>query len=339
MPVYGEILEGLPPPAADWVQIDEPCLATDLDEMTRTALQQAYKYLLGVAKIGDLACELFWPAGRQFRDRSPLAGAGIACRSCSGGRDQLVEVLKRLPQGMSLSLGLVDGRNIWKTDLRKASEVLRQAASRPGRGADDRRPVVFAIARAGRFGAGIRLGCELRAWLAFGRQKLAEIVTLAHSIDDGNAIANAELAENAAAMQTRRQSPLARNADVRRRMDAVTLEHGLPKECVCSSAERFKSKALSLPLFPTTTIGSFAQTPEVRAARAKYKRGELSQEQYDAFLRKTLADTIRFQEEVGLDVLVHGEAERNDMVEYFGEQLSGFAFTGNGWVQSYGSSA
>jgi 5-methyltetrahydropteroyltriglutamate--homocysteine methyltransferase len=336
LPVYETVLDGLARSGAGWIQLDEPCLATDLDESALDALRHAYDRLGAVSpKLSILLTAYFGPLGANLETavRLPVQGLHV---DLVRGSAQLGEVLKRLPQRMSLSVGLVDGRNVWKTDLEKASAALRRVVGAVGEERTIVGPSCSLLHVPIDLAPETALDSRLRPWLAFGRQKLAEIATLSRLVRGADANAEAELAQNVSALHGRRLSPLTRNPDVRRRLDAVTPEMARRR----SPYERRRSaqrKAIPLPLFPTTTIGSFPQTPEIRAARSKYKRGELSQEQYDEFLRKALAETIRFQEEIGLDVLVHGEAERNDMVEFFGEQLDGFAFTANGWVQSYGS--
>src|SRR5690606_3715049 len=179
------------------------------------------------------------------------------------------------------------------------------------------------------------LNPEIKQWLAFAKQKLDEIVTL-KQLADGDQNAAKKLEENVLANTNRRTSNLVHNEKVKERVLAITDKYAQRKS-EFSNRKETQHKALNLPLFPTTTIGSFPQTAEVRAWRAKFKKGELNAQQYDTLLKEETEKTIRWQEEIGIDVLVHGEFERNDMVEYFGEQLNGFVFTKNGWVQSYGS--
>jgi 5-methyltetrahydropteroyltriglutamate--homocysteine methyltransferase len=231
---------------------------------------------------------------------------------------------------------LINGRNIWKADLAKANQLLQLAVATLGTDHLLVGPSCSLLHVPVDLEAEHSLRSDIRSWLAFGRQKLLEIAALAELAGlEGNSL-KAALAENAAAIQNRTQSPLRCNDEVQQRMRAITPAMSR-RHNPYPQRRQVQRKALSLPLFPTTTIGSFPQTADIRTARSKFKRGEWSQEQYDAFLQTTLADTIRIQEDIGLDVLVHGEAERNDMVEFFGEQLDGFTFTDNGWVQSYGS--
>lgn len=336
LPVYEELLGKLADAGADWIQIDEPCLATDLDENAQAALKRAYSRLGSVSsKLSILVASYFGPLQNNLATAVNLPVQALHV-DLVRGESQLDEVLQKLPQTKILSLGLIDGRNIWRADLEKAGQLLCQAVNTLGKDRVMIGPSCSLLHVPVDLESETSLRADIRPWLAFGRQKLSEIVLLAKWIDGNNGTVQAALAENAAVIQNRRHSPLTHNTNVRQRIKAITpdMSH---RQSPYSQRRTIQENALALPLFPTTTIGSFPQTPEVRATRAKYKRGDLSQEQYDAFLQKTLADTIRFQEELGLDVLVHGEAERNDMVEFFGEQLDGFAFTGNGWVQSYGS--
>ena len=336
LPVYEEVIVKLVEAGADWIQIDEPCLATDLDEPARAAFGRAYERLAAVSpEASILVAGYFAPLGDNLPTAVSLPVKALHVDLVRGG-EQLDDVLASLPDGMSLSVGLVDGRNIWKTDLSRAAELLRRVVAAVG----PQRTIVAPSCSLLHVPVDLELEKSLdeavRPWLAFGRQKLEEVAVLARAVGEEDAAAMAVLEKNAAAMDDRRNSPLTHNADVRQRIDSIAPEMACRKSPYAQRRQT-QSESVPLPAFPTTTIGSFPQTKEIRAARSRFKRGEMSQSEYDDFMRKTLADTIRFQEEVGLDVLVHGEAERNDMVEFFGEQLNGFTFTGNGWVQSYGS--
>src|SRR5690554_982644 len=253
---------------------------------------------------------------------------------------QLEEVLDVIPQKMSLSLGVVDGRNIWKNDFQQSLVFINKAMDRIGK---DR---IFIAPSCSLLHSPCDLDLEtneealtpeIKQWLAFAKQKVEEVVILKKlaSLDAGTAI-SAELENNIKANESRRISKLIHNEEVKQRGDALE-EADARRDNRFVVRRKAQQKALNLPLFPTTTIGSFPQTTEVRSWRAQFKNGEITAEQYDLLLKEETQKTIAWQEEIGLDVLVHGEFERNDMVEYFGEQLEGFAFTRNGWVQSYGS--
>lgn len=334
LPVYAEVLASLREAGADWVQLDEPCLVLDLDAASRAACRRAYAalaqgprpQLLLATYFGALDDNLALAAGL------PIDGLHI---DLVRGLAQLDAVLKALPATRTLSLGLVDGRNIWRSDLDKALVLARHARSVVG---GDRLwlapscsllhvPVDLSLEKA--------LDPDLRSWLAFARQKIEELRLLGDALD-GRSEAETGLAQARAALQARRDSARVHRPDVAARLAALT------PQVSHRSAPHARRRALQqarfrLPLLPTTTIGSFPQTHEVREARARHKSGKLSEADYEAFLRAETEKCVRFQEEVGLDVLVHGEFERNDMVEYFGEQLDGYAFSKNGWVQSYGS--
>ncbi len=336
LPVYEELLGRLAAAGADWIQLDEPCLVTDLDEKARAALGRAYQRLGSVSSdLSLLVASYFGSLGGNLATALELPVQALHI-DLVRGKSQLEAVLDKLPGDKTLSAGLVDGRNVWKTDLAEAGKLLRQVVEAIG----EERTIVAPSCSLLHVPVDLEpetvVDERVRPWLAFGRQKLAEIATIARSASEVDERQTEALARNAADVENRRVSPLTHNPQVRRRMAEVASET-LSRKSPYSQRRVAQRESLKLPLFPTTTIGSFPQTPEIRAARARFKRGELSQEKYDAFLRDVLTETIRFQEDIGLDVLVHGEAERNDMVEYFGEQLNGFTFTGNGWVQSYGS--
>jgi len=335
IPVYEELLGKLANAGANWIQMDEPCLATDLDASAQAALRHVYQRLSAVSpKVSLLVANYFGPLGNNLATAASLPVRALHV-DLVRGQGELDAALRVLPKSKMLSLGLVDGRNIWRTDLAAARRLVRQTVNAIGEDRVIVGPSCSLLHVPVDLESETALRADVRRWLAFGRQKLSEIAALAECSGDQSAMRSL-LAENAAAMEDRRRSPLVRNAEVRHRIDAITPEMAR-RTSPYFKRRAIQQEAIPLPLFPTTTIGSFPQTPEIRSVRSKFKRGELPQDKYDAFLQDTLVETIRFQEEVGLDVLVHGEAERNDMVEYFGEQLDGFAFTGNGWVQSYGS--
>ena len=250
------------------------------------------------------------------------------------------DVVRILPKETILSLGVVDGRNIWKNDYRQSLDIINKVKDIVG---DDRILIATSCSLLhSPFDLENEknektLPAEVKRWLAFARQKLTEVVELASlAADKPDYFSKAALQRNVTDIEDRRNSKLTNNEDVKRRVAAVTPDFAKRKS---PFHERIveQHRELRLPLFPTTTIGSFPQTTEVRSWRSKYKKGEITKEQYTQLLKGEIERTIRKQEEIGLDVLVHGESERNDMVEYFGEQLSSFAFTQNGWVQSYGS--
>ncbi len=336
LPAYQQLLEQLAVAGADWVQLDEPLLVQDLDDAARAAFERAYAVLGGQAQNRPkILLATYFGA---LDDNLPLA-AGLPVDGLHvdlvRAPEQLDAVLKVLPAGRVLSAGLVNGRNIWRTQLDNALILARYALT--DRGTDLlwlapscsllHAPVDLTLEK--------KLDDELRSWLAFSRQKLEELRLLADALD-GRQTAEAGLVASREALEARRRSPRVHNPAVAERLAALTAADA-QRHSTYAQRSTAQHAALQLPLLPTTTIGSFPQTLEVREARARHKSGKLGLAEYEAFLERQTTHAVRVQEALGLDVLVHGEFERNDMVEYFGEQLQGFAFTGNGWVQSYGS--
>jgi 5-methyltetrahydropteroyltriglutamate--homocysteine methyltransferase len=334
LPVYAQLLAALKLEGAQWLQLDEPVLVQDLDAATRTAFERAYGYLSNRPRPDILLATYFGTLDDNLALATSLPVEGLHV-DLVRAPEQLDAVLRALPTSRVLSLGLVNGRNIWRSPLDNALILARYALGH--RGADKlwlapscsllHCPVDLTLEK--------KLDAELRSWLAFSRQKLQELRMLADALD-GNANAEPALVQARDAIESRRRSPRVHNATVKRRLAALSTADGI-RITPHSQRQLLQAKALRLPAFPTTTIGSFPQTQEVREARARHKSGKLTAHDYDAFLAAQTEHCVRVQEQIGLDVLVHGEFERNDMVEYFGEQLDGFAFTGNGWVQSYGS--
>jgi 5-methyltetrahydropteroyltriglutamate--homocysteine methyltransferase len=336
LPVYEEVLSRLAAAGADWVQIDEPCLALDLDARARAALGGAYARLAAAAPSLKILLAAYFGG---LRDNLGTAlGLPVAALHLDLVRapDQLGPALAEAPGSLALSLGLVDGRNVWRTDLDRALAAAEKAAEVLGSARVLVAPSCSLLHSPVDLDLETDLDEELRSWLAFAEQKAAEVVVLARVLDEGREAVRDALAANRAAMETRRNSTRIHNPAIKERAAAVTPEM-LQRKSPYPARRKLQEEQLDLPVFPTTTIGSFPQTSEVRAARAEFKAGRRSLGSYETFLRGEVRKAIEFQESIGLDVLVHGEFERNDMVEYFGEQLSGFAFTKNGWVQSYGS--
>ncbi len=335
LPVYGELLAALAAHGVSWAQIDEPCLVTDLDPGARAAYEQAFSALAGIVARPRLLLTTYFGA---LGDNLALAiASGFDGLHIDGVRapEQLDAVLEALPSGRVLSLGLVDGRNIWRTDLDAASALLQRAIR--ARGAD----LVWSSSSCSLLHVPVdlvqetKLDDELRSWLAFAHQKLDEIVALADTSASAPAAA-ALIDETRVALAARRSSVRTSTPAVRQRLAALASET-VNRDRPFAGRSPLQAERLKLPAFPTTTIGSFPQTTAVREARAAWRAGRLSDDAYREFLERETRACIERQEAIGLDVLVHGEFERTDMVEYFGEQLDGFAFTQHGWVQSYGS--
>jgi len=328
LPVYAETLETLASAGATWVQLDEPMLALDRSEAERAAFLKAYKELAQRAGKSQLLVATYF-AGLADNLKTALAlpvqGLHI---DLVRAPEQLDPLLAAWPKGGGrvLSAGVIDGRNVWRADLEKQAALLERAAAKVGKDRLWVAPSCSLLHTPLDLDLETKLDPELKSWLAFAKQKLQEVVALSKG-DRTAAIASSEAAKS------RRASKRINSATVQRRAEAVT-----EKDRVRGTryAVRRKSQP-DLPPYPTTTIGSFPQTAEVRAARRKLNDKEIGAEEYERFIEAQIQKTIALQEEIGLDVLVHGEFERNDMVEYFGEQLAGFAFTEHGWVQSYGT--
>lgn len=338
LPIYVEVLRQLAAAGADWVQIDEPYLVCDLQPEAHQAFFAAYE------QLADAAPELHILLTTYFGDLRPNLSTALQLPVAAIHLDlvrapaQLPDVLANMPQCMALSLGVVDGRNVWKTDLQRALDLIHPAVKALGSERILISPSCSLLHVPYDLATETGMDAEIRDWLAFAKQKLIEIVTLTRAVNDGaNAVA-AELAANQASIERRRTSRRIHLPEVTTRMAALdaTMYH---RSHSFAQRSPLQQQHLHLPLFPTTTIGSFPQTKAVRQARSQLKAGKLSAADYEAFLKQATADAIRRQEEIGLDVLVHGEFERPDMVEYFGDQLTGFVSTQNGWVQSYGSRA
>ncbi len=333
--VYAELLQKLEAVGAQWVQLDEPFLVTDLDDRSRAAYVVAYKKLRESTKR-----KLFvtTPFGKLENNLTTAVSLPIDALHIDlvRGEDQLEEVFDVFPQGMILAAGIVDGRNIWRNNLERSLQLLERIATKIGNNR------VWVTTSCSLLHVPYDLNSEksldknLKKWMAFSAQKLEEVSCLTQGLNEGRGAIAEALVVATQAVENRKISPAIRQRAVQERLIEQPLSsagRATPFEKRCEKQKEY----LNLPLFPTTTIGSFPQTPKVRQQRRAYRRGDISHEVYDAFLKSEIEDCIKFQEDIGLDVFVHGEFERNDMAEFFGEKLHGFAFTENGWVQSYGS--
>ncbi len=335
LPVYAELLKNLEAAGAKAVQMDEPYLVMDLPEGAAAAYKKAYETL---AKATGLKITLATYFG-DLRDNVTLAAnlpvAGLHVDLVRGA-EQLDKVLAALPKGKALSLGLIDGRNIWRADLEKALVLAEKAAAKIGKENVQIAGSCSLLHTPVDLNAEKKMDAELKGWLSFATQKLSEIAALATALEKGKDAAKEAFDASKKAIDGRKNSKRIHNDSVKQLVANISKDL-LSRKSGFGQRAKIQHKALNLPILPTTTIGSFPQTAEVRAARAKFKKGELTAAQYDQFLKDEIEKCVKFQEQIGIDVLVHGEFERNDMVEYFGEQLKGFAFSENGWVQSYGS--
>jgi len=333
LPVYSELLEKLAAAGAEWVQIDEPALVTELDADWRHAFVLAY-HELKTAPMKLLLTTYFGELRENLQLACELPVAGLHLDAVSAPVE-VPRLADWLPAHKILSLGVINGRNIWKTDLNAALDWLEPIAQKLG----DRlwlAPSCSLLHVPVDLESETTLDPEVRNWLAFARQKLRELSTLATALNEGREAVAQELTDNQCAVDSRRTSSRVHNPAVAQALSSITPEHG-ERKSPFSTRSRLQHDRFRLPDYPTTTIGSFPQTPEIRKARNEFRQGNLGQQDYTARIREEIAYCVEQQEALDLDVLVHGEAERNDMVEYFGEQLEGYVFSRFGWVQSYGS--
>ncbi|MBD8487381.1 5-methyltetrahydropteroyltriglutamate--homocysteine S-methyltransferase [Echinicola sp. CAU 1574] len=340
LPVYIDILEKLENLDATWVQIDEPFLTMDLSEDEK----ETFKYVYGeIKKVCPSIKTILTTYFGGLKDNLALATSLPVCAlhvDLVRSPEQLDPVLKVIPENMSLSLGLIDGRNIWKNDFEASLKLIEHAK----KSKKENRLLIGPSCSLLHSPCDLdeeknedSLSIEIKNWLAFSKQKINEITILKQlSLDKENDLVAPIFEKNQETIRSKISSPIIHKPVVGDALKGLTENHSKRKSTF-SVRQKLQRDNLNLPLFPTTTIGSFPQTKEVRQWRAQLKKGVLTQNQYDELISKETEAAIKWQEEIGLDVLVHGEFERNDMVEYFGEQLDGFAFTQNGWVQSYGS--
>lgn len=331
--VYRDILTRLTSLGVEWVQIDEPVLALDLDDAWLCGLDQAYVALHGSGT--KVLLTTYFEGVDDHADllkKLPVNGLHIdLCRS----PQQLDTFLADYPADKVLSLGIIDGRNVWRTDLEEALVILSKAQSV----LCERiwiAPSCSLLHCPVDLELETRMDADIKNWLAFSVQKLKEISILGCGLNQGKRAISGMLAASTKARQARAQSLRIHNPVVQKRLQTLPQDYS-HRTKPFEKRQVLQRKRFQLPLLPTTTIGSFPQTAEIRQTRSAFKKGKLANLEYLEAMRKEIQLVIKKQEEIGLDVLVHGEAERNDMVEYFGEQLWGYAFTENGWVQSYGS--
>ncbi|QZP00181.1 5-methyltetrahydropteroyltriglutamate--homocysteine S-methyltransferase [Riemerella anatipestifer] len=338
--VYRKILAELQEAGVEWVQIDEPLLVLDLDEKAQKAYREVYqKFQEEFPKLKIILTTYFEALGDNLELALSLPTKALHIDLVRAPQ-QLELVLDKFPEDKILSVGVVNGRNVWKNDFEDSLTLINKAKEKLGA------ERVFVASSSSLLHSPCNLELEdneavltpeIKQWLAFAKQKVTEVATLT-SIVNGVVSESAQklIAENKKAAESRKVSELIHNKGVKERLSKIT-DKEAQRNSTFAHRRELQHQSLNLPLFPTTTIGSFPQTPEVRSWRAQFKKGQLTQAEYDGLLEKEIEESIRFQEDAGIDVLVHGEFERNDMVEYFGEQLEGFVFTKFGWVQSYGS--
>jgi 5-methyltetrahydropteroyltriglutamate--homocysteine methyltransferase len=332
VPVYVEIINRLKIAGAQWIQLDEPYLSLDLTSKEKNACKFAYQEIAKSCKGVNVLLTTYFDAlldNTQLAVSLPVAALHI---DLVRAPEQLDEVLPFMPPGLILSLGVVDGRNVWKNDFKQSLKLITRVIAALGSQRIMIAPSCSLLHTPFDLDQETEIDSEVKNWMAFAKQKLQEVNAL-HQIINGNTDL---LHHNQKAIESRKTSPLIHKSVVKQRVAAIT-DADAQRKSAFPVRQQLQQQRFKLPLFPTTTIGSFPQTTDIRQLRARLKKGELTANEYDAAIEQATIDTIRLQEEIGLDVLVHGEFERNDMVEYFGEQLDGYLFTKNGWVQSYGS--
>ena len=346
IPVYNEILAGLAERGAEWVQIDEPVFSLDLCEIGQGVIKTAYDKLEKPDGMKVLVTTYF----ESLKDNAELAfslpvdglhidlcrGSGRANTTANDANKDIEQALGLIGDEKVLSLGVVDGRNIWKNDIADSLSKVEKAVEALG---SER---VFASGSCSLLHTPVDLNSEdalddeLKGWMAYATQKLDEITVIAKGANEGREKIAAELAASNAAQESRKASARIHNKAVEERVAGIS-EDMKERQSPFAERQKVQHEALDIPLYPTTTIGSFPQTKDIRKARSNFKKGEIDEAAYKEAMQNEIKAVVDFQHECDIDVLVHGEPERNDMVEYFGEQLSGFAFSKYGWVQSYGS--
>jgi 5-methyltetrahydropteroyltriglutamate--homocysteine methyltransferase len=330
--VYLEVLQRLASAQAEWVQFDEPAFALDLTSAERSLLLGLYSQLVAAAPtLKFLVATYFNTLGENLSTfaQLPVHALHVDATQSEG---ELKELIPGLGPDKILSLGIVSGRNIWRNDYRHSLETISQSVSFLGTDRVWLAPSCSLLHVPFSLGFEQKLNPEIKSWLAFAEEKLIELAEIRRAYEGETEL----VAKNRSLLDARATSALVRRDGIKSRSEKIS-ESDIKRRSPYSQRNQAQREHLGLPDLPTTTIGSFPQTEDVRATRAHYRKGKITQADYEAFLKKETARVIRWQDEIGLDVLVHGEFERTDMVEYFGEQLSGFIFTENGWVQSYGS--
>lgn len=336
LPVYEQLLVKLKEAGAETVQIDEPTLVFDLPAKTKAAFKPAYEKFIGLGdKIPKLVFTTYFGDIVHNLDLLPKDIYAVHI-DLVRNPEQLETVAGAIGSKTILSAGVVDGRNIWKTNFKRAIETVESAVQKLGK-----ERVIVATSSSllhtpHTLASEKKLDPEVADWFSFASEKAVEIAIIAKAVTDGPASVREKLEANAKSMQARATSSRTNDPKVKDRQSKVT-EKDHQRQSEFTTRIAAQQKKLNLPLFPTTTIGSFPQTSEIRVQRNKFTKGEISQEQYDKFIEEEIKQNVKIQEELGLDVFVHGEPERNDMVQYFGERLNGYTFTTHAWVQSYGS--
>ena len=333
LPAYAQLLRELAAEGVDWIQIDEPILATDVAQVWLDAFAPVYKELANTG-VRIILGTYFAGVAEHVKLLGSLPVHGVHI-DCVRAPEQLAVFAEQFPTNKVLSVGLIDGRNVWKANLTQVIDTLEPVKAKFQNNLWIA-PSCSLLHSPQDLAVEEKLNGEIKSWMAFAAQKLVELGVVKRALEHSKDSVAAELKASDAAAADRATNKLIHNDAVKARL--ANLPKGADQR-KSPFAERIKAQQawMNLPILPTTTIGSFPQTTEIRHARAAFKKGELSAADYDAAMKKEIAYCVEVQEKLNIDVPVHGEAERNDMVEYFGEQLQGYCFTQFGWVQSYGS--
>ena len=338
LPVYEELLVKLKDAGAEVVQIDEPALVFDLPKNVKGAFKPTYEKLSGLGdKIPKIVfTTYFGDIVHNIDVLSSLQSLHAIHVDLVRNPEQLDTVLGALGPKQSLSVGVVDGRNIWKTNYKNVIEIVEKAVQKLGK---DRVIVSSSsslLHTPHTLESEKKLDAEVKDWFSFAVEKAHELAVIAKAVTEGPAAVREQLEANAKSVKARSDSKLTNDQKVKDRQSKVS-EDMYNRRSPFPTRIAQQQKLLNLPMFPTTTIGSFPQTKEIRIHRNKFTKGEITEQEYEKFIEKEIDEVVKIQEELDLDVYVHGEPERNDMVQYFGERLTGYVFTTHAWVQSYGS--
>jgi len=331
--VYQQLLEAIAQEGIEWVQVDEAILVTELEPEWKLAFETAYQSLR-TSKVKILLTTYFGQLLENLPFVASLPVAGVHLDAINA-RHEVATLIQKLPVDRVLSLGVINGRNIWKTDLNGLLDWLEPISKQLG-GRLWIAPSCSLLHVPVDLDSERKLDSEVRSWLAFAKQKLEELLVIKQALIAGRASVKAELDANQVAITSRCESPRVNNPSVKEAVARIDSQLGQRKSPFAKRADK-QAEILNLPKYPTTTIGSFPQTSDIRKTRNQFKAGKIDEATYVTAMQNEIARCVREQEALELDVFVHGEAERNDMVEYFGEQLDGYAFSEFGWVQSYGS--
>ncbi|MBI51857.1 MAG: 5-methyltetrahydropteroyltriglutamate--homocysteine S-methyltransferase [Chloroflexi bacterium] len=342
VPLYSELLGLLNKQGCEWVQIDEPILVTDLTEEEKNNFQDAYRSMTSQANVKIMLTTYFGSIIHNIDLITSMNIDGLHL-DCVHGSENLEIDLSKFDNSLVLSLGIVDGRNIWINDLQRSIKLLQSFVNQSNLKDVVVSPSCSLLHSPIDLSLENKIDEEIKSWMSFATNKIDEVAVIKNVLNLNENQKSEDVKSeywmidtNTKAIQNRSQSPKVNNPVVQDRVKNISYDMK-NRESDYTQRAKIQKDALNLPILPTTTIGSFPQTKEVRQKRSQFKQGNLSLEEYESFLLNATKDVIELQDDIGIDVLVHGEFERNDMVEYFGEQLDGFVFSENGWVQSYGS--